>query len=169
MFCYGSSVDPPFDNGSFNCEFPNPHSHALIDLDGDCLAGPYILPAVCSSQCTERCYTDVFLTCVDPHDSSRLTYQIWLNKKIDGFKLAWEGRFPKGAGPVSFADMGELSSLMGVVSTAITFGFLGRSRRLGRHGLSRLLLTRRVLHPCRLQSANASMCKRSPPAHRAMS
>jgi integrin alpha FG-GAP repeat containing protein 1 len=39
---YATREDPPF-NATFDCVFPNPHSHAIIDLDGDCLAGLYII------------------------------------------------------------------------------------------------------------------------------
>ena len=83
-----ASSDPPLDMASFNCQFPNPHSNAFIDLDGDCLA-------------------DLFLVCEDPSDAQRLSYQIWVNAKEAGFKLAQSGPLPHGTAPgaVTFADM----------------------------------------------------------------
>ncbi|KAG8833578.1 hypothetical protein FRC17_010402 [Serendipita sp. 399] len=68
------------------CVLPNPHSSAIVDLDGDCSA-------------------DLFLTCKTP-GSDRISYQIWLNDPSGGgFKLGQTGLMPKGAGMVSFADM----------------------------------------------------------------
>ncbi|KAG8786607.1 hypothetical protein FRC20_011034 [Serendipita sp. 405] len=68
------------------CVLPNPHSSAIVDLDGDCSA-------------------DLFLTC-KVSGSDRLSYQIWLNDPSGGgFKLGQTGLLPKGAGMVSFADM----------------------------------------------------------------
>lgn len=49
--------------------------------------------------------TDLFLTCTDPSDSDRLTYQIWLNKKDSGFVFSQSGQLPKGTGQISFADI----------------------------------------------------------------
>lgn len=105
-------ADPSLDIANFNCQFPNPHSNAFIDLDGDCLAGKgdsrqgvtgewqlkYGFPSL-----------DLFLVCQDSQDSSRLTYQIWINSKSAGFKLSQTGSLPPGAGQISFADMGMLS------------------------------------------------------------
>ncbi|KAI9596507.1 hypothetical protein BDF19DRAFT_437639 [Syncephalis fuscata] len=67
------------------CKLAHPHSGAFIDLNGDCLA-------------------DLFVTCEDKSTDSP-TYQIWINHKSDGFQLARNGTLPKGAGPVSFADI----------------------------------------------------------------
>lgn len=48
---------------------------------------------------------DLFLTCRDPADSKRQTYEILINKKDEGFVSKLSGRLPPGAGQVSFADM----------------------------------------------------------------
>lgn len=32
-------ADAPLNGVDFNCEIPDTHSNAFIDLDGDCLAG----------------------------------------------------------------------------------------------------------------------------------
>lgn len=76
-------VDLPF-NGELNCNLPNPHSNAFIDLDGDCLA-------------------DIFLTCEDSEGLQ--TYQIWINHKTQGFSLAREGALPQGTKHITFADV----------------------------------------------------------------
>lgn len=79
------STDLPF-KGTLDCDFPDPHFNAFIDLNGDCLA-------------------DVFLTCRDGKSSDRLTYQIWTNDKEGMFSLARKGDLPRGTKSVSFADM----------------------------------------------------------------
>ncbi|KAK7062132.1 T-cell immunomodulatory protein [Favolaschia claudopus] len=66
------------------CKLANPHSNAVVDLDGDCLA-------------------DVFLLCDDGRGGN--SYQIWVNKKADGFQLALQGAMPAGVRSVSFADV----------------------------------------------------------------
>ncbi|KIM30943.1 hypothetical protein M408DRAFT_21755 [Serendipita vermifera MAFF 305830] len=67
------------------CRLGSPHSSAILDFDGDCLA-------------------DLFLTCQEPDD--RISYHIWLNDPAGGgFRLGQTGMLPKGAGMVSFADM----------------------------------------------------------------
>ena len=48
---------------------------------------------------------------MDPDDPDRLTYQVWLNRKEDGFELLREGQLPPGTGQISFADMGAIISL----------------------------------------------------------
>ncbi|KAF8214026.1 hypothetical protein K438DRAFT_1802750 [Mycena galopus ATCC 62051] len=73
------SVGAPLFNGS-QCTLASPHSNAVVDLDGDCLA-------------------DVFLHCDDG------TYQIWVNNKSAGFSLALQGSMPSGVQSVSFADV----------------------------------------------------------------
>ncbi|KAK2460674.1 hypothetical protein APHAL10511_007144 [Amanita phalloides] len=75
-------MDPKF-HGS-QCTLANPHSNAVVDLDGDCLA-------------------DVFLVCDD--GQGRHSYQIWVNKKQDGFTLSQQGSLPSGAQSISFADI----------------------------------------------------------------
>lgn len=48
---------------------------------------------------------DLFLTCTDPSDHERQTFEILVNKKEQGFVSALKGQLPAGAGQVSFADM----------------------------------------------------------------
>ncbi|KAF7294648.1 hypothetical protein MIND_01001600 [Mycena indigotica] len=66
------------------CKPANPHSNAVVDFDGDCLA-------------------DLFLLCDDGRGG--MTYQIWVNKKTEGFSLALQGAMPAGVQSVSFADI----------------------------------------------------------------
>ncbi|KAF5386695.1 hypothetical protein D9615_001974 [Tricholomella constricta] len=66
------------------CTLANPHSNAVVDLNGDCLA-------------------DVFIVCDDGRGGK--SFQIWVNNKADGFSLAQEGTLPSGFQTVSFADM----------------------------------------------------------------
>ncbi|KAJ6570286.1 hypothetical protein DFH09DRAFT_1154556 [Mycena vulgaris] len=77
------NVGDPLFKGA-QCKLANPHSNAVVDLDGDCLA-------------------DVFLLCDDGHGGN--TYQIWVNNKGDGFSLASKGAMPAGVQTVSFADV----------------------------------------------------------------
>ncbi|KZT59740.1 integrin alpha N-terminal domain-containing protein, partial [Calocera cornea HHB12733] len=76
---------PPLDTSKL-CKLSNPHSSAVVDLDGDCLA-------------------DLFLVCDGPTPPAPKTYQIWINNKEGGFTLAREGQLPAGAGAITFADM----------------------------------------------------------------
>ncbi|KAF8602747.1 hypothetical protein BDV93DRAFT_494396 [Ceratobasidium sp. AG-I] len=78
-------TDPPLSDRV--CKLADPHSNAVIDFNGDCVA-------------------DIFLTCQEP-GLSHQTFQIWTRSPGAEAKytLAREGAFPKGAGPVSFADM----------------------------------------------------------------
>ncbi|KAF9551253.1 hypothetical protein CPC08DRAFT_316251 [Agrocybe pediades] len=66
------------------CAVANPHSNAVIDLDGDCLA-------------------DVFIVCDDGKGGK--TYQIWINAKNEGFVLSQQGALPSGTQSISFADI----------------------------------------------------------------
>ncbi|KAF9265836.1 hypothetical protein L218DRAFT_956809 [Marasmius fiardii PR-910] len=66
------------------CKISHPHSNAVIDLNGDCLA-------------------DVFLVCEDGRGGKY--FQIWVNHKKDGFSLAQEHPLPTGTLQVSLADM----------------------------------------------------------------
>ncbi|KAJ6523586.1 hypothetical protein B0H19DRAFT_972767 [Mycena capillaripes] len=75
-------ADPLFKGAQ--CKLASPHSNAVVDLNGDCLA-------------------DVFLLCDDGRGGN--TYQIWVNKKADGFSLALQGSMPSGVQSVSFADV----------------------------------------------------------------
>ncbi|KAF8188320.1 hypothetical protein BJ912DRAFT_1031903 [Pholiota molesta] len=74
--------DAPFKGQQ--CIISNPHSNAVIDLDGDCLA-------------------DVFLVCDDGRGGK--TYQIWINGKDAGFSLSQQGALPSGTQAISFADI----------------------------------------------------------------
>ncbi|KAF8626356.1 hypothetical protein AX15_005010 [Amanita polypyramis BW_CC] len=75
-------MDPKF-HGT-QCTLANPHSNAVVDLDGDCLA-------------------DVFLFCDD--GGRRRSYQIWINQKQDGFSVSRQGSLPSGVQSISFADI----------------------------------------------------------------
>ncbi|KAJ7778659.1 hypothetical protein DFH07DRAFT_730793 [Mycena maculata] len=77
-----SVTDPLFQGAQ--CTLASPHSNAVVDLDGDCLA-------------------DVFLLCDDGKGGK--TYQIWVNNKTEGFSLASQGAMPSGVQTVSFADV----------------------------------------------------------------
>ncbi|KDQ33979.1 hypothetical protein PLEOSDRAFT_1052766 [Pleurotus ostreatus PC15] len=66
------------------CTLSNPHSNAVVDLNGDCLA-------------------DIFLVCDD--SGGRKRFQIWVNNKDDGFSLAQTGLLPSGLQSITFADM----------------------------------------------------------------
>ena len=61
-------------------------SSAVVDFDGDCLA-------------------DIFLLCKPSSPFTPQSYQIWLNNKDDGYKLASTGSFPRNIGQITFADM----------------------------------------------------------------
>lgn len=93
------SVQAPF-NGQV-CEVSNPHSNAVIDLDGDCLSGTCskLAPWPMSSL---SIIADVFLMC----GTGRKYYQIWTNNKSNGYNLARSAAFPPNVGAVTFADMG---------------------------------------------------------------
>lgn len=66
------------------CTLADPHSSAFVDFNGDCVA-------------------DLFLTCREPSTSTQ-SFQIW-TRVGGGYIFAREGVLPRGAGPVSFADM----------------------------------------------------------------
>ena len=90
--------DAPFEGRQ--CNLVNPHSNAVLDLDGDCLAG---IDADSSFNFTLTRVTDVFLVCGDGKGGK--TYQIWINKKDQGFLLSQEGALPSGTQAISFADI----------------------------------------------------------------
>ncbi|TFK88288.1 hypothetical protein K466DRAFT_489199 [Polyporus arcularius HHB13444] len=77
-----SIADPSFSGAQ--CTLANPHSNAAVDLNGDCLA-------------------DIFLVC--ENGSGSKFFQIWINNKDSGFKLAQQGPLPTGTQTVSFADI----------------------------------------------------------------
>ena len=95
------SVDAPF-NGH-TCQISNPHSNAVVDFDGDCLAGMYLPTSFPQPSLTY--FPDVFLLCDEP--SGHKSFQIWINEKEKGFTFAKSGALPIGIGAVSFADMGS--------------------------------------------------------------
>ncbi|QRV86819.1 T-cell immunomodulatory protein [Ceratobasidium sp. AG-Ba] len=68
------------------CTLADPHSSAVVDFNGDCVA-------------------DLFLTCRQGSTGTQ-SFQIWTRAE-GGYKLAREGVLPKGVGAVSFADMGK--------------------------------------------------------------
>ncbi|KAJ3763113.1 hypothetical protein EV360DRAFT_92057 [Lentinula raphanica] len=75
-------TDSPF-HGT-QCTISNPHSNAVVDLDGDCLA-------------------DVFLVC--DNGNGVKYFQIWINNKDNGFSLAHQGSLPSGIQSITFADI----------------------------------------------------------------
>jgi integrin alpha FG-GAP repeat containing protein 1 len=95
-----NSMDPPF-NGGTPCLLNDPHSSAVLDIDGDCLA-------------------DVFLHCKPSSPDAPSTYQIWINNKDSGFTLARTGELPPNAGQITFADMDRDGSLDMVFPTCFS-------------------------------------------------
>ncbi|KAL4065217.1 hypothetical protein J3A83DRAFT_4360504 [Scleroderma citrinum] len=87
-------IDPQF-NGS-QCTLASPHSNAVIDLNGDCLA-------------------DLFLVCEE--DSAKQSFQIWVNNKDSGFTLAQYEPLPSGVQAISFADVDRDGSIDMVFTT----------------------------------------------------
>ncbi|KAH7890039.1 hypothetical protein F5I97DRAFT_1999340 [Phlebopus sp. FC_14] len=87
-------IDPQF-NGR-QCTLASPHSNAVIDLNGDCLA-------------------DIFLVC--DGGFGRKSYQIWVNNKDSGFALSQSGDLPPGVQTISFADMDRDGTIDMVLST----------------------------------------------------
>jgi len=89
------------------CHLANPHSNAVVDLNGDCLAGKSPQLDICTLRLMG--IADLFLVCEEPASHER-SYQIWINTKDKGFTLVSSGPLPDGAGAISFADMGTLVS-----------------------------------------------------------
>ncbi|TFK25799.1 hypothetical protein FA15DRAFT_668127 [Coprinopsis marcescibilis] len=75
-------IPAPFHNA--RCKLLNPHSNAVVDLNGDCLA-------------------DVFLVCDE--GSGKKSYQIWINNKDEGFSLSQNGDLPSGVQSITFTDV----------------------------------------------------------------
>lgn len=72
------------------CVISDPHSNAVVDLNGDCLA-------------------DLFVVC-DKGNGGK-GFQIWINNKADGFELAQEGALPSDVQSITFADIGAVHNL----------------------------------------------------------
>ncbi|KAI6036999.1 hypothetical protein BKA83DRAFT_687075 [Pisolithus microcarpus] len=87
-------TDPSF-NGS-QCTLASPHSNAVIDLNGDCLA-------------------DIFLVCDE--GSGQRSFQIWVNNKDAGFTLAQYESLPSGVQAISFGDIDRDGSIDMVFTT----------------------------------------------------
>ena len=69
---------------------------------------------------TELCgdnFSDLFLVCDD--GDGRRSYQIWVNKKDDGFFLSRRGSLPSGVQSISFADIGMSGRFASVISLNI--------------------------------------------------
>eukprot|EP01116_Phalansterium_solitarium_P000950 TRINITY_DN10777_c0_g1_i1.p1 TRINITY_DN10777_c0_g1~~TRINITY_DN10777_c0_g1_i1.p1 ORF type:complete len:720 (-),score=218.54 TRINITY_DN10777_c0_g1_i1:42-2201(-) len=71
-----------------------PHSSALVDFNGDCLADLFVVSVECTAEQVQQA------TCPD---TAPKQFEIWLNGN-DGFSLSGTQRAPLGAGQVSFAD-----------------------------------------------------------------
>ncbi|KAI6111074.1 hypothetical protein F5141DRAFT_1112387 [Pisolithus sp. B1] len=87
-------TDPSF-NGS-QCTLASPHSNAIIDPNGDCLA-------------------DIFLVCDE--GSGQRSFQIWVNNKDAGFTLAQYESLPSGVQAISFGDVDRDGSIDMVFTT----------------------------------------------------
>ncbi|KAG9010523.1 hypothetical protein FRB94_010289 [Tulasnella sp. JGI-2019a] len=94
-----TQVDPSFVGGE-PCELADPHSSAVLDFDGDCLA-------------------DLFLVCKGSQ-AGQLQYQIWLNDKTGSFVYSQGGQLPTNIGAISFADMDRDGTLDMVFPTCDT-------------------------------------------------
>ncbi|KAI9488105.1 hypothetical protein BDB00DRAFT_850036 [Zychaea mexicana] len=71
------------ENETTKCIWTHPHSNAVVDLDGDCLA-------------------DLVFVC---QHTGYQSLQIWTNQRDEGFQKARELNLPAGAGPISYADI----------------------------------------------------------------
>jgi len=61
-----------------------------------------------------HCFSDIFLVCDDGKGGK--SFQIWVNKKDEGFALSQTGLLPSGTQTVSFADVGGWFRLTLVIS-----------------------------------------------------
>lgn len=75
-------IDPPLPG--IKCSLANPHSNAIVDLNGDCLA-------------------DIFLVCDEANN--RKSFQVWVNNKDAGFSLSRQGMLPPNTQTISLADV----------------------------------------------------------------
>ncbi|KAG2226834.1 hypothetical protein INT45_005799 [Circinella minor] len=71
------------ENETNQCLWAHPHSNAVVDLNGDCLA-------------------DLVFVC---QRTGYQSLQIWTNERDEGFKKARGLNLPTGAGPISYADI----------------------------------------------------------------
>jgi hypothetical protein len=112
------SMTTPKFNGA-QCALANPHSNAVVDLNGDCLAGelPFALVSAFHAY-VNFMLPDIFLVCDDGRGG--LSYQIWINNKQDGFTLGAQGSLPSGTQTISFADLGGYYLPLAAVHT-LTF------------------------------------------------
>ena len=101
------SVTTPNFHGR-QCALSHPHSNAVVDLNGDCLAGQYLIFFPMLIGATYIFIPDIFLVCDDGGGAK--SFQIWVNNKEDGFSLAQEGSLPSGLQTISFADVGKYAS-----------------------------------------------------------
>lgn len=84
----GNRGDADFDDNP--CQISNPHSNAVVDLNGDCLADLFL---VCDEQGTSNKFFQIYLNVPSPTSSS------------PALQLAQLGRLPAGVQTVTFADM----------------------------------------------------------------
>lgn len=105
LYSFVFSVDPPF--GGTQCKLASPHTNAIIDLDGDCLAGQFYpadtVPYLCLT------FQDIFLVCDE--GSGRRSFEIWVNNKDSGFSRAQYQMLPSGVQAITFADVGKSSGI----------------------------------------------------------
>ncbi|KDQ59682.1 hypothetical protein JAAARDRAFT_33256 [Jaapia argillacea MUCL 33604] len=87
-------VDAPFTGAQ--CTISNPHSNAMVDLNGDCLS-------------------DIFLLCDET--TTDKYFQIWVNQKDSGFALAQQTHLPRGVQSISFADIDRDGTIDMIFST----------------------------------------------------
>lgn len=101
------------------CQLTSPHSSSFVDLNGDCVAGEFLLLSLwcCSdpNKTNQRdcCSTDLFLTCLGKQFMAP-SYEIWTarrtsvsfeNNDTAYFQRSRTGDLPAGSGMVSFADL----------------------------------------------------------------
>lgn len=94
-------MSAPFDGQ--NCKLSNPHSNAVVDIDGDCLAGEHSI-SLLRRFASPAMNSDVVMIC-DEEGTSNMYFQVWTNDKKGGFTLIQLGRLPAGFQSMVFADM----------------------------------------------------------------
>ncbi|KAH9961067.1 hypothetical protein BC827DRAFT_354011 [Russula dissimulans] len=98
-------TNPPFSGPQ--CRIANPHSNAVVDLNGDCVA-------------------DIFLVCDD--GLGQKSYQVWISNPDANFTLAQSGSLPAGTQSVVFADMDRDGTVDLLITTCTS---VSRSTGLG--------------------------------------